>query len=305
MPSTYLTTDDLDAYGLAGTAAGQIAQASALVDAYLQRAEGLVWAPDFQGMPCDMAALEPTMTLQLTADIAPGVNVRAAVSGPVSAVQPGDVLVLDRATENVKEACVVASVPQPGETPNFVVLKQVRAAHTTGATLAMGLVIEEQRYVPDGRPIVTVSRAPLVRLVGGVGRYSYGRRGDSSNWNMEPFNLLAAVSKFGGPPAWEAFDVANAGMDAGTGQVWIPAGVMLAYYSEVKLRYVAGFQASCIPPAVKTACAALVAALKDRPQMGNVKSYRAGDTQVESFAASALDDDTKLMLAPYRARMFA
>lgn len=301
--SIYLQDTDLALYGVGSASNAQVVQASALIDAYLQRPEGLIWSPDSQGMPCDMAALSPSLSFTLAGDIAPGSNVVVSLSGPVNALQVGDVLVLDRANPSLKEACVVASTTGPNNALQ-ITLSSVTNAHAAAATADLGLVIEEQKYLPAERPITSVSRAPLLRIVAGVGRYGYARQGEAQNYNMDQFNLLAAVSRFGGPPAWEIFNPLMGGFDIQTGQVWIPAGVMLAYYTEVKLRYVAGFQYSNLPSSVKMACAQLIQALAERPQLGNVKSYKAGDTQITNFAATLLDDDAKTNLNAYRARLF-
>jgi hypothetical protein len=80
---------------------------------------------------------------------------------------------------------------------------------------------------------------------------------------------------------------------------------MLVYYSEVKVRYVAGFQYSNLPPEIKMACAQLITALANDPGIGNFRSAQAGDTKLERFAASNLSDDVKQMLRPWQARAWA
>jgi hypothetical protein len=123
---------------------------------------------------------------------------------------------------------------------------------------------------------------------------------------VDEFNLLASLTAFGGPPAWEFFPLQSTGIDPETGQVWVPAGVMLAYYSEVNLWYVAGYAQGNIPDAVKFACAQLITAAINYPQFaaGNVKSFKAGDTQIQMFAATMLSDDSKRQLDPFRAKLF-
>lgn len=304
MPSAYLQSGDLATYGVPSATPAQIAQASTLIDAYLKRPEGLIWAPDASGVPCYMTALSPTYTFKLNGSIAPGANVVAALAGPVAQLQAGDVLVLDRATAgsdaNVAEGVVVVATNGVQ-----VTLQNVQFEHADASLAEYGLQIEEQKNMPPDRPLTFLSKGPLVQVLSGVGRYAYGRRGDDNNYNLEQFNLLAAVSKYGGPPAWEIFNPLNTGYDANTGQLWIPAGVLLAYYTEVKLRYVAGFTYATLPGAVKNACASIIQALGNLPQMGNIKSYRAGDTAIEMAAASKLDQDTMDELNAYRARLFA
>lgn len=305
MPSQYLKLQEAGAFGLTSPTDQQVIAASALLDAWLKRPEGLVWAPDSIGQPCYMAALSSQFNFALQAGIAPGQNVPVTLNGPVAMLNVGDVLILDRANANLVEACTIATmVGSTGQTA--ITFQDVMNAHTTSSTVESGLVIEEKRQMPASRPLTMCSRTPLLRIISGVGRYAYGRRGDAANYNMEQFNLLAALSKFGGPPIWELWQQPlNNCWDATTGQVWVPAGIMLAYYSEVKLRYISGFQANAIPQMVKFACAQLMSAIANQPGLGNVKTFKAGDTSVTNFIASALSADTRAELRPYVARAYA
>jgi hypothetical protein len=305
MPSSYLTTAEAPLYGLSAVSTSQIIQASALIDAYLKRPEGLVWAPDSTGNPCYMTSPVPTATFALTSPISPGANVPVQLSGPKQILQVGDVVILDQPTSNLVEACVIATTSNPPNPSPAITLQNVINSHGSSAPAVLGLTIEEQRYMPASRPITFLSRTPLMNVISGVGRYGYGRRGDHADYNMEQFNLLAAVSKFGGPPVWELFQQNYpTGWDVQTGQVWVPAGIMLAYYSEVKLRYVAGFAANAIPGPIKMAVVQLMAAMNANPGLGAVKSLKAGDTSVAMFAASVLSDDTKAAIEPYAARVY-
>jgi hypothetical protein len=311
MPSSYLTTDDYQTYGLpSSTSAAQVTQASTLIDLYLKRPEGLVWSPDGTGAPGWMAALSPTITYQCTGPIAPGQNVQVELTGGVAALQVGDVLILDRGNEEIAEPVAVVSFGNglqsiAGVTPPVqVTLQNVVFEHPGPCTFDAGMVIKQHKFMPDGRPVTNLAYTPIARLLAGQGRYGYGRRGASSRYQVDEFNLLASLSHFGGPPVWEFFPMVNTGVDFETGQLWVPAGVMLAYYSEINLWYVAGFPGSGIPSAIKMACANIVNAQANLPQLGATKSYKAGDTALERFAASVIDDDTKVMLAPYRAKLF-
>jgi hypothetical protein len=294
--SSYLSGGDLATYGVPNATAAQVTQASVFLDAYLKRMEGLVWTPDSQGNPCCMASPDPELTFNLVGSIAPGQNVAAQLSGPQSALQAGETLVIDRTDSAKIEALQVVS-----NLNGQVVFANVMNAHSNGAQLGSGLLISEQRYMPKNRPIVFVGRTPLVRIVSGIGRYAYPRRGDQYGSSTDDFNLLATYTQFGGPPQWEIFNTQqNTGFDPRTGQVWIPAGIMLAYYTEVRLQYVAGFAASALPSAVKLVCARLVKAIINDPGLGAAKSYRAGDTAVERFAATLIDEDSANLLRPFR-----
>ncbi|WP_458763562.1 hypothetical protein [Cupriavidus basilensis] len=300
MPSSvYLQSSDYAAFGVPTATADQVAAASTLIDAYLCRPEGLIWMPDANGLPAYMKGLDPTFAFPLPAAIAPGLNVPVNAGPQAAMLEVGDVVVLDRATPAAVEACVIASI-----TGTAVLLQQVLFAHASGATVETDMVIKEQRRIPDGRPLTSASRRPLMRLIAGTGRYGYGRRGDSNRYNLEDFNLIASLQKFGGPPAWELFNVTAAGFDAATGNVWVPAGILLAYYTEVKLRYVAGYQYVNLPAQVKTACASLIQAIQATPEMGDMKKYRAGDTEIERFSASQINPDTRRKLDPFRVLAF-
>ncbi len=80
---------------------------------------------------------------------------------------------------------------------------------------------------------------------------------------------------------------------------------MLAYYTEVKVRYLAGYSAASLPSAVKLATAMLVRTLASAPNLGAIKSYKAGDTAIERFSDTMISGDIRSMLTKYRARTFA
>lgn len=298
--SVYLRGDDLAYYGQQNADLASIMRASALIDGFLTRPEGMIYQNDAFGIPCSMESLSPSYTLYLTSALSPGTDVSATFSGPVNAAQPGDVLVFENDTPSNREACVVKEIS--GQTIKFI---SVKASHAIDEDCAAGLVLDQKKYMPDNRPLTRLAKTPLANVFGGVGRYGYGRRGDAANYNLEQFNILAALTKFGGPPVWEPFAQLNLGFDVQTGQVWVPAGILLSYYSEVRLFYVSGFTYETLPSAIKLACSTIMTALANRPGLGNIKSYKAGDTAITNFAATALDDDTRAQLTQFKARAFA
>lgn len=303
MPSTYLQSADYAAYGVPNASAAQIQQASTLIDAYLLRPQGLLYIADPSGQPCYMSALSTELTLNSSGSFSAGSGVTIPATGPLAMLQVGDCVVLDRATPSVVEATQVTNI---NTTAGTLTLGTVQYAHSSNCTIETGMLITEKRYLPKGRSEVILANAPVARIVGGTGRYGYGRRGDAADYDMDNFNLLASLNKFGGPPAWEIWPANTAaGIDAGTGQLWVPAGIMLAYYSEVKVRYVAGFQYSNLPSQIKLACAQLITALTSNPVLGNVKSYKAGDTAIAQFASTVISDDIKSLLQPWRVKAFA
>ncbi|MGC8703719.1 MAG: hypothetical protein ACP5RV_12440, partial [Thiomonas sp.] len=118
---------------------------------------------------------------------------------------------------------------------------------------------------------------------------------------------------FGGPPAWEPFTPQANSIDPHTGQVWVPAGVLLAYYTEVRLHYIAGWNYASLPYQIKQACANIInnqAALQGIP--GSIQKAQTGAASLTRFAgangqipSAAIDPDTAALLQPYRARVFA
>jgi hypothetical protein len=299
--STYLDPGEYAAYGLPSSAtAAQVQTASSLIDQFTKRPEGLLWTADATGNPLYMTGLSPSQTFTADQTVTPGSSVTVPVSGPINLLQQGDTLILDRANAEVAEAVTVIAT-----SAGAVILKAVANAHASGSLLEGGLTIVEQKFLPGMRPITTLSRNPVARITSCSGRYGYGRRGDAGGSNINEFNLLAALSQFGGPPVWEVFDPLNTDVDSRTGQTWIPAGIMLAYYTEVKIRYLAGFTTATLPDTIKQACAMLVQAVANSPNLGAVKSYKAGDTQIVRWADTMISGDVRSMLLPFQVRAFA
>lgn len=304
MPSQYLTASDYIAYGLPTTTTDiQVQQASVLIDAYLQRPEGLVWLPDSLGQPSYMAGLEPKLTLNSAGAIAPGSKVTVTLSQNTLIMDDmiGEVVILDRGSKTLVEACVVSGVGQ-----GYITLQSVINSHSANCTIDTGLTIMEQRELPAKRSITRVMR-PIVRLLSGMGRYGYGRRTDQTAGMYNEVNLLAAIQTFGGPPLWEAFDPSKTGITSNIRELWIPAGILLAYFSETRLWYVSGWQYSSLPPIIKTATAQIITSLQSNPAgiPSNVKSYQAGQNKIEKFSASLLDNDIRVLLDAYRLVAFA
>ena len=293
----YLQPNEYVAHGIPNASAADVVRATAYINSWLRRPEGLIWGPDGAGNPCYMASATASGQFTLGAAISPGTSVQVAVSGPLMGLNIGDSLTADRANQSVTEAVVVTA-----KSGNVITLGSVEFAHADGTFLESGLAITERRRMPKGRPLIQVMRPQLRRILSGRGRYAYGRRADAAGGNTDDFNLLAVYNTFGGPPAWEIFNPMSTDFDSNTGQVWIPAGIMLAYYTEVEMSYVAGFAQAALPEEIKTVCGMLVTSLANDPGLGPVKSYRAGDTAIQKFSDSLISADMASMLQPYRAR---
>lgn len=304
MPTAYLAGAELAAYGVPTATAAQIGAASFLIDAYLKRPEGLQWIPDAAGLPCYMAGLTPRFTLKSQGSIAQGQNIAVAIAAfggtLTTAGSVGDVVILDRANSAAVEACVIASV-----SPSGIVLKNVVNAHSANATLDFGMVIQEQRTLPAKRSVTRVAAWPVVRMISVLGSYRYGRRSAQNAGAYADVNLLMMMQTLDGPPQWTPADVTDSDFDPMSGEVWMPANVYNASYSDVRLYYVAGFSQANIPPVIKQATAnAITANLATQDMAGGIKMAKANDTALERFANTAVDADLRAQIDLYRARMF-
>lgn len=312
MPSNYLQGADASDYGVPNATSAQILQASALIDGYLRRPEGLVYGVDGNDNPAFMSALSPAFTLKLNTAITPGQSVNISVTGPVSSLQPGSVLLIDQANASVTELLTVNSVN--GETmgfgvnnngPNILNVAMVQFAHSAGAVLGGQQIIVEERSLPSDRSLCTLSRPPISNLIAAFGRYGYGRRGNGTALAMQEFNLLAMLTAFGGPPLWEPIPVNITNLEPQTGTLWVPAGILIAYYTRVRVHYVSGWTYSALPYEIKAACANIVnAATNSAAFAGNLRNIKAGDTAMGRFTASMIDEDTRRLLMPYKLRGF-
>jgi hypothetical protein len=306
MPSAYLALAEIAAFGVPNATSAQIVSASAIVDAYLRRPEGLQWLPDYSGAPCYMAGLPPTFTLKATGAVTAGVNVSVPVTVPGGMLSTfgsvGDVVIFDRASSTAVEACVISSVA-----PGAIVLANVAQSHASGASLDFGLVIREQRSMPAKRTVTRLANWPIARLISGLGTYRTGRRSQQNAGEYIDQGMLSILQAFGGAsPQWYPFDPATADVNPATGEIWIPSnGVYMSLFSDVRLYYVAGFSQGAIPTAVKNAtAAAILGGMNSANLAGGLKMAKAGDTALERFANSVIDADIRAQLDMYRPRLF-
>lgn len=299
--SVYVASGEYAGLGLpSSTSTAQVIAAGVLIDAHLGRPEGLVWTPDASGAPCFMAALTPSLTLQATAGISPGSNVVVPVTGFIYPDLVGEVLILDRGVSGKTEAVVVSAIGQA-----TVTLQSVAVAHSSGAVAEGGLVITEERALPANRSVARINRTHPARMLAVQGRYAYGRRSQQQAGIYAEPSIVTAVQVFGGPPAWNPVDVAHVSVSPVTGEVWVPAGALNAAFSEVRMRYVAGFSAANLPQAVKVACATIVVQQQNFPELsGSIKAFQAGGSRIERFADSMLDEQTRRELEAFKVRGF-
>ena len=289
----------LDGYSLPATLPTGLGElASAIVDGYIRRPEGLVYVADNNGNPCAMAGMSPTITYTITGAVAPGTNVAITISPANARVDMiGEVLVLDYASANLVEACVVTGVTSSSQ----IVLGTVQFSHASSCKADVGRVITEDRSCPSKRSMIRVAKWPIMNLLSLMGRYAYGRRSDQIAGAFQEMNLLATIQAFGGPPAWTPISTAQASYSDQTGEIWVPSGMLMAYYSDVRAKYVAGYP-EAPQPVVKATAQIAGTILSTAGMPASIKTITAGDTKLESFSSSTLDDDVKSFLQPYRAR---
>jgi hypothetical protein len=310
MPSCYLQPQDYPFFGCPNATQDQVTKASLLVDSYLARPEGLVWMPDSAGQPCYMANLRATYTCAATTAITAGTMVNVPVPPQVyntlstfGAV--GTVVVLDRTTTTggqtgLVEACVINAI-QPG----FIQLTSVMNNHITGCTLEFGMVIQEQKSLPSKRSVTRVNKNPIARVISGVGSYRYGRRNDQQSGLYADQSILALIQTFGGPPEWIPFNPTASDWNSQTCEIWIPSGIFLAYYSDIRIWYVAGYQYMDLPYIVKQVTANIINSnINTSDLAGGIKKAQAGDTMIERFANTVLSGDDKAMLDQYKVSVF-
>lgn len=306
MGSIYIQPGEYATYGLpTSTTAAQVQQASTYVDGWLKRPEGLVWMPDGAGNPCYMAALVASDSWTFSQAISPGASVTVAVplGRIVSMDLIGQVVILDRANSNITEAVTITGV-NLSQATKTVVLSNVSYAHAPGAIGEFGLTIFEERSLPAKRSMIRLSRPGANRLIGGVGRYGYGRRSDQIQGMYNEINLLATLQTFGGPPQWIAFDVTQASISPSTSELWVPAGILLAYYTDVRVWYTAGFPAAGLPSIIKQAVAALTMFIINAPAemlTGGIRRLKAGDTEMDRFSADLFSAPQFSLMASFRA----
>nr|WP_199065103.1 hypothetical protein [Chromobacterium sp. ASV5] len=284
----------------AGVTQAHLDAATMQANAWMKRPEGLIYEVDAAGNPVAMAALTPRATFTTT-PLTPGQNVQATLSGPVAMLQIGDVLVADRGTANA-EALTVSSIQ--GQSVTF---RRVRVTHDGAQPLLYGLVLTEQRSTSRDRALLRLSRTKIASLLSGVGRYGYPRRGDVPF--VDSNTLFALAATFGGPPIWELFDPAQAAINAESGQVWVPLGMLMANYSDVRLHYVAGFPGA-VPADVKVAVVKIANQLAFNTAGVSLKSENFGGMQYERFGGrleggGVIDQATAELLQPYKVMVMA
>lgn len=301
--SAYLVgSADFEQFGVPLTGTAHVMRASLLIDHYLRRPEGLVYGTDANGQPAYMVSKAPSQVFNYAGPLLPGLNVLVPIAGYLGSPAGdndsfiGEVVIVDRLVPSICEACIVKSMAN-----GVLTLTNVQFTHPGPVTLEFGLCVDEELQMPNQRSVTRLSEWPIAKLQSGIGRYGYGRRTDQMMGYFYDMNLLSTLSAFGGPPTWTPFFTPASSMNTQTGEIWVPAGTLLSYYSTIKMRYVAGWSYDTLPSQIKVATGMIVDAMATAPMGPQIRRFNAGKLQIERFADTVLDGDIKSMLRPYMA----
>lgn len=171
----------------------------------------------------------------------------------------------------------------------------------------MGLLsatCKEALQLPYGRNRVILSYTPIVSIESADGRYGYTRRAETMEQAIPAATLYELSAAFGGPPEWESIDVSQIVIDqyANTGEIWIPAGVYMAHYTDIRIEYTAGYaDYASLPYRIKAACADIVRGLQNRSP--GAVSQRVGDMAVRYGDSRFITPEIATMLEPYRVKV--
>ncbi len=154
----------------------------------------------------------------------------------------------------------------------------------------------ERNRLPGGIPITRASYTPLAVPQGGQTPFSSLKARHGVPRGPNPDTLAEAMAPFGGPPAWVNLDPAQVDYWPATGEIWLPASIFGAAYTEVEMAYSAGYAE--VPEGVKLACAQIIRNIESHPA-ARVSAAQFDRLQLEYFAGSTLDEDVRRLLAPF------
>ena len=154
----------------------------------------------------------------------------------------------------------------------------------------------ERNRMPGGLPVTRATYTPLAVQQGAQTPFVFLRARHGALRGPNAASLAEIIAPFGGPPEWINFDPSQVDFNAITGEVWLPAGIFGVPYSEVELTYTAGYVEP--PEAIKLACAQIIRNVESHPA-ANVQAAKLDQLQLDYFAGSLLDEDTRRLLAPF------
>ncbi len=289
----YLHANEYALYGVANATVDQVQSATRLINGFIGKPEGLLWTPDANGMPCYMTCLSPTRSFTAPA-IAPGSDVVVTIPKAQFGTQNiGDVVVLDRLTPSITEACVVTAA-----SGNTLTLDNVQFDHPS-PRIDFGLTIKEESPIQRGAPVVFAARRPVAQLFSMYIKYGNPKLPRQISDTVYSYdNLLINTLILG---VWNPVDISTVDINTTTGALQVyPSFFPTNYPLLARINYVAGWSDDTLPTDIKQAAANIVNSNIQVDLPSNIKLARSGDATLESFSPSVLDPDTKALLQPYR-----
>ena len=180
---------------------------------------------------------------------------------------------------------------------------QIRAAQTLINTTCNRPTLwpheyTEQLSLPSDRQQVQLNVRPAIKVLAADGRYGYGRR-DRRVLNSVNYDYLAAIAVWGSPPGWTALDPEAIDLYGPSGDCWLPTGHFLVTYSEVRVKYLAGF--TQIPDRVKLALVEIMNTLAAR-QVSMRRMSGVSRVQNTFIGEGFVSQTAKDLLEPYIVR---
>jgi hypothetical protein len=153
-------------------------------------------------------------------------------------------------------------------------------------------------------PVTNVPGSTLSPFIGASGRYggtvrpSGIRVWPDANYGVNPL-MIAAF--FGGPPNWTTIDAGMIDFDTKTGEIWVPAGLWAAQYTEIVVVYNSGFDPLNMPRAIKQATAMLIRNFLSRGGgTTGLRSINTAGTANISFSPELIDEHIDSILQPFK-----
>jgi hypothetical protein len=294
----YLQAPDLTTFNVADASAAQIAAACHILDGILGKPEGLLWSPDGNDAPAFMTNMSPTRSFKLSAAISPGQGISVSLSGAqFNNSSLGDVVVLDRSTADIAEACVITAV-----SGNTITLQNVQFNHAPQATVDFGLTLLEELPLRRGMPFIRAKRFPIAQLLAAFARYGFSQPPVQITDMPVGFaaQLLAQEMGTVAPHAWGQIDISQWDINYATGAITIFPYNLAGTNVDIRLRYVAGWSIDNLPDGIKQAVANITRAIINSPYGSNIKTLKSGDGMMEWFKPGMIDVDTAALIQPYR-----
>lgn len=142
----------------------------------------------------------------------------------------------------------------------------------------------------------------LSPIISAKGRYGYRRRGEAPIYPDATYgiNPLQIAAMFGGPPEFTPINVSQIDFNSISGEIWIPAGLYLAQYSEVEVTYNSGFDPRNMPSTIKFVCSMLVKNILLRGCATGIKGYSGGGKMSVNFTEELIDPTLDNWLRNYK-----